>query len=392
MLREKFIKYIHSPEKLNKESLGNLKELIDAYPYFQTARLLYVKNMFNIKQSVDKNDLNLTAAYVTDRKVLYYLLYKYPDSESEIKENNFQNDIAIKGGKEVKDTLRENISDTVINQLSSYDEEISQEFELIPGLAIDIRKEYGDGIELDDLSFGLHPRLIKINDEFFELSDETLKTTIAEDTAVKEIPDITLDESIIFDTDHGTRESADSERTVASQVSTDAEEQNETQPKEQTEEADSKPFLEWLETVEKEENLIEKTLIEERSGEKFSAINNELEIELAYDLDSVDKEAIEIPELSENRKNSQIDLIDRFIEANPKMVPRDDSIPNEDISNDSVKEHESFITDTLAGIYVKQGKYAKAIFAYEKLSLKYPEKSTYFATQISEIKKLIRKT
>ena len=42
-------------------------------------------------------------------------------------------------------------------------------------------------------------------------------------------------------------------------------------------------------------------------------------------------------------------------------------------------EDDSFVTETLAKIYEKQGDYKKAARAYKNLSLKYPEKRTYFA-------------
>jgi tetratricopeptide (TPR) repeat protein len=45
-----------------------------------------------------------------------------------------------------------------------------------------------------------------------------------------------------------------------------------------------------------------------------------------------------------------------------------------------------FFTETLAKIYTDQGYYDKAIEVYAKLILLYPEKSTYFATLVNEIK------
>jgi hypothetical protein len=46
------------------------------------------------------------------------------------------------------------------------------------------------------------------------------------------------------------------------------------------------------------------------------------------------------------------------------------------------------MTETLAKVYLEQKKYNKAIQAYEILILKYPEKSSFFADQINEIKNL----
>jgi hypothetical protein len=48
-----------------------------------------------------------------------------------------------------------------------------------------------------------------------------------------------------------------------------------------------------------------------------------------------------------------------------------------------------FVTETLVNIYIKQKLYKEAIEAYEKLVLKFPEKSSYFASRIEEIKKLM---
>ena len=54
----------------------------------------------------------------------------------------------------------------------------------------------------------------------------------------------------------------------------------------------------------------------------------------------------------------------------------------------SLMEDENLVTETLAKVFAKQGNYKKAVKAYKKLSLKYPEKSIYFAAQIEKIREL----
>jgi len=88
-------------------------------------------------------------------------------------------------------------------------------------------------------------------------------------------------------------------------------------------------------------------------------------------------------------------LIDKFLLSKPGAIRRiSDDEDSNGIENrvaiieKSVTENDELVTDTLAGIYLQQKNYDKALTAYKKLSLKYPEKSIYFATQIEEIEKL----
>ncbi|APD06513.1 hypothetical protein UJ101_00982 [Flavobacteriaceae bacterium UJ101] len=90
-------------------------------------------------------------------------------------------------------------------------------------------------------------------------------------------------------------------------------------------------------------------------------------------------------------QNAKFSAIDRFIELNPKLSPIKDRQKNIDIALNSITENQNLMTETLAKIYVEQKKYDKAIQAFKILSLKYPEKSGFFADQIKAIKKLDKK-
>jgi uncharacterized protein (UPF0147 family) len=86
-------------------------------------------------------------------------------------------------------------------------------------------------------------------------------------------------------------------------------------------------------------------------------------------------------------KKKKLDLIDQFIKNNPKIVPNKD-IPIIAI-DESVKINKNeLMTATLAKVYLEQKKYKKAIQAFKILSLKYPEKSSFFASQINAVQKI----
>jgi hypothetical protein len=80
-------------------------------------------------------------------------------------------------------------------------------------------------------------------------------------------------------------------------------------------------------------------------------------------------------------------LIDKFIADTPKIGLAKDQKKSVDLTQKQQFDDKSLMTETLAKIYVKQGKFKNAIKAYEILALKYPEKSSLFADQIKEIKK-----
>ncbi|MBT7896588.1 MAG: hypothetical protein HN564_06285 [Flavobacteriales bacterium] len=86
-------------------------------------------------------------------------------------------------------------------------------------------------------------------------------------------------------------------------------------------------------------------------------------------------------------------IINTFIKNQPKISKNNNQkfFKPTEIGRKSIKENTDLITETLAKVYTKQKYYKKAISAYQKLSLKYPQKSSYFADQIKLITKLKNK-
>jgi hypothetical protein len=77
-------------------------------------------------------------------------------------------------------------------------------------------------------------------------------------------------------------------------------------------------------------------------------------------------------------------LIDKFIQNSPKIGPLEKGIKFT-VPVSKNKYDVALMTETLAKVYLEQKKYENAMQAYKILSLKYPEKSGFFADQIKRI-------
>jgi len=315
MNRNDFLQIIDASGPSDRETIGEIGELISIFPYFQSAYILMLKGLKNTGDVKFENQLRTSAMHIADREVLYYYLKEETSLASVIEAKPVQTSITgTYSGTVVPDTD----SQQVVIETARNSEELINEIEK-------------------------HSAEAAIDERAGETSGKS-------------------GHSIVVETENE-NENENASVLVIDEVSGELEEKI--------------IYMDPGFAVPESPDLLELDPL----GKVTDSADGEIEL--------VEPET-SAPVMSERER--QAELIDKFILANPRIEAKKDKSDYllEDISKPFIEHKGEFVTETLAKIYIKQGYYSRAIDIYEKLSLRYPEKSSYFASQIEKVKDLIK--
>ena len=68
------VELIEHPERMDRDTLYELRSMLALYPYFQTARLLMLQNLYLLHDQSFDQELRQAAIYITDRRVLFQMI------------------------------------------------------------------------------------------------------------------------------------------------------------------------------------------------------------------------------------------------------------------------------------------------------------------------------
>lgn len=434
MNREHVIEFIRNPELIDSAATQEIEQILTQYPYFQTAHLLFVKGLKNHNSIRLHDRLKLAATYAGDRSILFSLLHAHehtldfaPELETAAEEVEL-----------VQDTIEESIPKESTNEeISEETPEVSvQEIESLDGH--EEQEKAADAQEPDSAdSQEIISEPVEEQSEMFELDvqethveQDVLQQDLVEESlveAVQEHPAETEIEPPVFSFD--AEQEVQQEKTEQSLADIILQRLQEIKERDSHEQAKIIASLSHIEKIQDTHTIVEEPVNPDVELLQIASFDDASSSDVEEDIPPKNAETEHIPqnkdslldfcfddsEKSESRaeeKNlvhaasmwfnpaeiSNLDLdesnpIDAFIAKQKTIkttfrnVPDIDKNEQSDISQESVKEGE-YVSETLAKIYVAQKNYSKALHIYQKLSLKYPQKSVYFANQISEIEKL----
>ena len=298
-----FTNILQNPQTISHEQTEGIKSIIKDFPYFQPARAIYLKGLKDQGSISYNQELKTTAAYTSDRSILFDFITSDAFIQNEISK------FIKKNTDNLKD-INIDIEDISVLKKVTIDDKLKQHIKETDGV-------------LDPLLFQPKEALPEKKPSFILDESETIEN-VTEYTKTQEVTAediLNLGKPLQFD------------------------------------KKETHSFNEWL-------KLTRFKPIERNTHEKSAETKTTLD------------------------KAKKFQLIDKFISENPKISPVKASTQKVNLAKAQMIQPEALMTETLARIYVEQKNYKKAIQSYKILSLKYPEKSSFFANQIKAVEQL----
>jgi len=117
MNTETFTYLLANPQKISVEEQNSLTNIIEEYPYFQSARALQLKALKNNNSFLYNNALKITAAYTTDRNILFEYITSENFEQNKISEIIQQYDESVIEMEVVSKNISKQISIEIDNQI-----------------------------------------------------------------------------------------------------------------------------------------------------------------------------------------------------------------------------------------------------------------------------------
>ncbi|MDP4277620.1 MAG: hypothetical protein Q8914_08300 [Bacteroidota bacterium] len=327
MSPSQLIEWLNNPGMLDKDSLAQLRLLLDAYPCFAPARMLYLKNLALQKDLRYSSELIRTAISVPDRRRLFQFMEDRPAESNEAVEStsgisaqdsfsiidHFLHTAAPASAEETPDAL---VTNFIMAPLPSDETDLSEE-----------KATKTANPESSEQPASTQPpsEQSAVNSTHEKNGNKRQAEQASDDLKDYELGGFTLD-FLSFQALH-------------------SKSQQQQEPKDISDANEPAALLHGQE-------LIDAFLSEEEKPAKARPLPTQSEVE---------------PEKAETTA-----------EDNPEAPEAEDQ-----------PIQEASFSETLARIYIKQKRYDRALEIIKTLSLKYPEKNVYFADQIRYLEKLI---
>lgn len=354
MNKQKFVDLLRQPGSISDSNLIELEELTAKNPYFNSAHTVIAKASKLLKSPQSNKRVNTAAIYATSRKALK----KYIQGATEFKEAIVE---TVKIDTPQAASSNENLPNVLLSE-SDHNSLIDEVYDNIE----EWRKSRNHFLEYE------------LAIEEAGAKEKAKKSSDVDKIKSKIAKEIIAEEEEVAQAMKGIKKDAPKTKKKTAPPKP---------PKAKVTSAKKTPVVKAsAKTSRTKASTTKKAPAKKAAKPKPSA-------KVAKDTDSTDgkkKKPKESINTKSKPKEDQSTIIDQFITTSPSIQTgklKEFGEQNVDLSEKSNEFPTDIITENMANIFVSQGKTEKAISIYKKLILKSPEKKSYFASQIENLKK-----